>query len=78
MFSLAQDSRRGRPMAPARRRGLLARLAQGQRMRRETRALRLLDDRLLTDIGLSRADAEVLAGEMDGLPRWDAPAHWRA
>lgn len=78
MFTLAHDSRRGRPMAPGRQQGLLARLTAGHRMRREVRALTLLDERLLTDIGLTRADAEALAGALDGLPRWDAPAHWRA
>jgi uncharacterized protein YjiS (DUF1127 family) len=37
------------------------------------KALRKLDDHLLRDIGLTRAEAEAEASR----PVWDAPLHWR-
>ncbi|OYW58339.1 MAG: hypothetical protein B7Z10_02335 [Rhodobacterales bacterium 32-66-7] len=40
---------------------------------RSRRALRRLDDRLLSDIGLTRAEAVAEARR----PLWDAPLHWR-
>ncbi|SFG23479.1 protein of unknown function [Palleronia marisminoris] len=39
----------------------------------QRRQLRTLDDRLLEDIGRSRAEADAEAGR----PVWDAPSHWR-
>ena len=39
---------------------------------RQHQALLRLDDRLLSDIGLTRAEALRGADEA----RWDAPAHW--
>jgi uncharacterized protein YjiS (DUF1127 family) len=36
------------------------------------RSLALLDDHLLADIGITRAEAEHEAAR----PLWDAPAHW--
>lgn len=48
--------------------GLLA-LLSGARQRRH---LARLDDHLLRDIGLSRAEASAEASRMI----WDAPAHW--
>lgn len=61
-------------LSTPRRAGFLARLMAAQRQRRELTALSLLEDRLLDDIGLTRADALVEAQR----PFWDAPAHWRA
>lgn len=40
---------------------------------RSRRGLRLLDDHLLRDIGLTRAEAETEASRAP----WDAPSHWR-
>jgi len=40
---------------------------------RQRRALAALDTARLTDIGLSRQDAEVEAGRAF----WDAPVHWK-
>jgi uncharacterized protein YjiS (DUF1127 family) len=54
------------PGAWPRLRDLLA--LHGQR-----RALAGLDDRMLADIGLTRAQAQAEAGR----PVWDAPRHWR-
>ena len=42
-------------------------------LHRQRRHLGALDDRLLEDIGCSRAEAEAEAAR----PVWDAPAHWR-
>lgn len=39
---------------------------------RQRRALRSLDARALTDLGLSRAEAEAEAAR----PVWDAPTNW--
>ncbi len=47
-------------------------LARGT-LHRSRRSLTRLDDRLLQDIGLTRAEAEAEAAR----PLWDAPAHWR-
>ena len=43
-------------------------------LRRERRALAALDDRLLDDVGITRAQADREAGR----PPWNAPPHWRA
>ncbi|WP_040818436.1 DUF1127 domain-containing protein [Litoreibacter arenae] len=40
---------------------------------RQRKALAALDDTSLTDIGLTRAEADAEAQR----PVWDAPAHWR-
>lgn len=57
--------------------GLLRRLWAGfdraARLRAQRGALAALDDRMLADIGLSRAQA---LAECDR-PAWDAPGHWR-
>jgi uncharacterized protein YjiS (DUF1127 family) len=64
-----------RSLAPSRRpRGVLSALLAYGSLARSRRALARLDDRLLRDIGLTRADAEAEAER----PRWDAPPHWRA
>jgi uncharacterized protein YjiS (DUF1127 family) len=42
-------------------------------LRRSRRHLARLDDHILRDIGLSRAEAEAEAIR----PLWDAPPHWR-
>lgn len=57
---------------PYPRRGLLARLALALSLGRQRAHLARLDDRLLRDIGISRAQAEAEAAR-----GWDAPAHWR-
>lgn len=61
-----------RPL-PLRRRGLLARLLGMAALRRQRARLAALDDRMLRDIGLSRAEAEAEAARR----AWDAPRHWR-
>lgn len=60
-------------LSAPRRAGFFARLIAAQRQRRELSALTLLEDRLLDDIGLTRADAMVETQR----PFWDAPGHWR-
>jgi uncharacterized protein YjiS (DUF1127 family) len=54
---------------PARRRGWLDLLLTWHDTVRQRRALRALDDRMLRDIGLSRADVEREATR----PFWDLP-----
>lgn len=54
------------------RRSLLGRLALALSLGRQRAHLARLDDRLLRDIGISRAQAEAEAAR-----GWDAPAHWR-
>jgi uncharacterized protein YjiS (DUF1127 family) len=48
-------------------------LRSAMALRRERRELRLLDDHLLRDIGLTRAEADKEAAR----PVWDAPNNWR-
>ena len=43
-------------------------------VRRQRKALAKLDAALLTDIGVSKADARAEVKR----PFWDCPAHWRA
>lgn len=75
MFTTAPAMRHpARRPGPDARTGFLARIIASHRYRRELRAMRELEDRLLADIGLTRDEAEAL----DGLPKWDAPAHWQA
>jgi uncharacterized protein YjiS (DUF1127 family) len=52
---------------------LLERLLQMAALRRQRLRLARLDDHLLEDIGLSRAEARREARR----PAWDAPGHWR-
>jgi len=52
---------------------LTSRLTRAQALHRQRCALAALDDRLLADIGLTRAQAEA---ELNATI-WDAPAHWR-
>lgn len=54
-------------------RGGAARLSGLPALHRQRRALAALDDRLLADIGVTRAQVEA---ELDA-PIWDAPRHWR-
>jgi len=54
-------------------RSLWARLRQAQAITRQRRALRDLDDAILRDIGLTRAQAL----QEGSRPFWDAPRHWR-
>ncbi|MBP1806240.1 DUF1127 domain-containing protein [Rubellimicrobium aerolatum] len=50
----------------------LARLLAMLAAARSHRQLGRLDDRLLRDVGLTRADAR----RDTGLPPWNAPGHW--
>jgi uncharacterized protein YjiS (DUF1127 family) len=54
-------------------RSLLARLLAWRDEARQKARLRLLDDHLLSDIGVSRAEAEAESER----PVWDSPSHWR-
>ena len=53
---------------------MFTRIAQYLRLSRQRRDLRDLDDHLLADIGLTRAEALEEAAR----PIWDAPHHWVA
>jgi len=55
-------------------RRLIAFAAAAGALHRQRSHLRRLDDHLLSDIGLSRADALAEASR----PAWDAPGHWQA
>lgn len=66
--------RLARPLAALRLSRLPAILAGHVALTRSRRDLRRLDDHLLHDIGLSRADAEAEATRAP----WDAPSHWRS
>lgn len=63
--------------APARHRlsllALASRLFAARSLARQRARLRLLDDHLLSDIGVTRAEAEAECAR----PHWDSPAHWR-
>jgi uncharacterized protein YjiS (DUF1127 family) len=61
-----------RPARPALH--LLKRLVRASALARSRRPLARLDDHLLRDIGLTRAEAEAEALR----PAWDAPRHWRS
>lgn len=52
---------------------LLARLLAAEAVARSRRRLALLDDHILRDIGLTRAEAEAEAER----PAWDSPLHWK-
>jgi uncharacterized protein YjiS (DUF1127 family) len=68
-LGLALGHHRARPGL----RGLFALLPYLARLRRERRALLVLDDHLLRDVGISRAQALTEATR----PLWDAPHTWR-
>ncbi|WP_374431688.1 DUF1127 domain-containing protein [Tabrizicola sp.] len=51
----------------------LARLIAIEAMARSRRSLARLDDHLLRDIGLTRAEAEAEAEKS----AWDSPLHWK-
>ncbi len=59
-----------RPAALSR---LPTRLLAASRLARSRQALHRLDDHLLADIGLTRAEALSESGR----PPWDAPTHWK-
>jgi uncharacterized protein YjiS (DUF1127 family) len=65
--SLSGKTHRGRFV-----RGLVQRFVDRGIEARSRRRLALLDDHLLSDIGLSRAEALAEASRTD----WDAPDHW--
>jgi uncharacterized protein YjiS (DUF1127 family) len=52
--------------------GLIAHLRHLITLRRERRALAAMEDHMLKDIGLTRAEALEEAAQ----PLWAAPAHW--
>ena len=52
---------------------LLARLLAAEALARSRRRLALLDDHILRDIELTRAEAEAEAER----PAWDSPLHWK-
>ncbi|HLQ18739.1 MAG TPA: DUF1127 domain-containing protein [Tabrizicola sp.] len=56
--------------SPAR---LLQRLNAAAAQKQSRRALGKLEDHILRDIGLTRAEAEAEAAR----PVWDVPLHWR-
>jgi uncharacterized protein YjiS (DUF1127 family) len=62
-------------LRPARgtRRSLLAAVIVALRVKDQRARLAKLDDHLLHDIGLTRAEAEMESER----PFWDAPTHWR-
>ncbi|MEM5476747.1 DUF1127 domain-containing protein [Pacificibacter sp. AS14] len=51
---------------------LLARFIQARAVARQRTALADLDDSMLSDIGITRAQAE----QESARPTWDAPQHW--
>lgn len=53
--------------------GVFALLSLALAAHRQRKALKLLNDATLSDIGLTRAEAEAEANR----PFWDVPAHWR-
>ena len=52
---------------------LLHRLFAANALHRQHQALLRLDDAMLSDIGITRFEAESEANR----PVWDAPTHWR-
>ncbi|CUH69065.1 hypothetical protein TL5118_03024 [Thalassovita autumnalis] len=56
----------------AARKSVLSRLMDLNALYRQRRALKSLDSAALSDMGLSRAEAEAEAAR----PVWDAPANW--
>jgi uncharacterized protein YjiS (DUF1127 family) len=58
---------------PGRRTGMLSRLVARRELARQRARLAELDEHLLRDIGLSRAEALAEAA----LPNWDPPDWWR-
>ena len=56
-----------------RRQPLLARIGAALALWQQRRRLAALDDRMLDDLGLTRAEATAEAAR----PLWDAPAHWQ-
>jgi uncharacterized protein YjiS (DUF1127 family) len=52
--------------------GFPARILTASALARSRRRLHLLDDHLLRDVGLTRAEALSEAGRS----AWDAPSHW--
>jgi uncharacterized protein YjiS (DUF1127 family) len=71
----ATPLRGARAACPTRRHGrsLLARFGAILALRRQRARLADLDDHMLRDIGLSRAEAATEAAR----PFWDVPPHWR-
>lgn len=64
----ARSSRHTLPRFP-----ILGALEAFAALARQRRALARLDDAALSDIGVSRGDAQTEAAR----PVWDAPANWR-
>jgi uncharacterized protein YjiS (DUF1127 family) len=62
-----QRASRARPT-----KSLLSRFIQMRAVARQRKALAELDDSILSDIGITRAQAEYESAR----PVWDAPQHW--
>ena len=54
-------------------RRFLSRFVAANALHRQHQALLNLDDALLSDIGITRRQAETMAAQ----PIWDAPTHWK-
>ncbi|ALI54924.1 DUF1127 domain-containing protein [Celeribacter marinus] len=68
MHALTISHIRGRQRTPS----LLSRLRTARTVARQRKSLAALDDRMLQDIGRTRAEATTEAAR----PAWDVPAHW--
>ncbi|MBU2868884.1 DUF1127 domain-containing protein [Pacificibacter marinus] len=62
-----QRASRARPA-----KSLLSRVIQARAVARQRKALADLDDSILSDIGITRAQAEYESER----PAWDVPQHW--
>jgi uncharacterized protein YjiS (DUF1127 family) len=62
-----------RTSLPRQSASLRARLATALELWHQRRALALIDDARLADLGLTRAQARAESSR----PFWDAPLHWR-
>ena len=61
-----------RPPRPRPTQSLLSRFIQARALARGRKALAELDDTILADIGVTRAEAM----RESARPSWDAPQHW--
>ncbi|WP_420568211.1 DUF1127 domain-containing protein [Thalassovita sp.] len=71
MFTLISSHRATLPRAS--RPSLMARVLGALSLHRQRQRLAQLDDAMLRDIGLTRAQANKEAAR----PVWDAPTHWQ-
>lgn len=68
MLTLSHSRSFGARRAPS----LLSRIATVRAVARQRKSLSALDEHMLNDIGLTRAEATAEATR----PAWDVPAHW--